>query len=477
MVKKIIWKFFGSFVFLTFIVVFVFYFFVSSKLQNNFERKITDELQSNAMLVGDILTGDILENKTEDVQRKIETLAEKLDLRITVVDVQGKVLGDSEEAPSLMKNHKDRLEIMRAVKDGFGQSTRFSDTLNYNMKYVAVRVDDSGKMLGVVRFALPLSDVQLRIQHIYRVVLLGAIVAVVIALTVAYFLSRSITFPISQMQEAAERIAKGDFSGKVAIKSKDELGELAKSLNIMAAELQQKIENLKQMDRVRTDFVANVSHELKTPLTLIKGYIETLQDRAINDPEKAGKFISIIKEHTNRLENIIEDLLSLSELELSKGCLNKTEIDLRKLIDEVVLSFGYALDTKRHTLSIDQQGDDFRIKADRDKIEQVIVNLIDNAVKYTIEAGQINISLVEQQNEITFTVRDNGIGIPGEDIERVFERFYRVDKARSRELGGTGLGLGIAKHIVMAHNGQISIKSEIHKGTKVLVRLPKGQES
>jgi two-component system phosphate regulon sensor histidine kinase PhoR len=447
---------------------------VSLKLQTSLESKISEELRSNAVLVGDILTADLLENNNENIQRKAESLAGKLDLRITVVDMQGIVLGDSEKAPSLMENHKDRLEITEAVEDGFGQSTRFSDTLNYDMKYVAVRVGDSGNTLGVVRFALPLSEVQLRIQHIYRVVLLGAIVAVVIAFTVAYFLSRSITFPISRMQEAAQRIAKGDFGKKVKIKSKDELGELAKSLNIMASELQQKMENLKQMDRVRTDFVANVSHELKTPLTLIKGYIETLQDRAINDTEKARKFISIIKEHANRLENIIEDLLSLSELELSKDCLTKTEFDLKKLIDEAAMGFGYALDTKGHVLSIDQQGDDFKIKADKDKIEQVIVNLIDNAIKYTNEAGQINILLLELQDEITITIRDNGIGIPKEDVNRVFERFYRVDKARSRELGGTGLGLGISKHIVLAHNGQISIESEINKGTKVLVRLPKG---
>jgi signal transduction histidine kinase len=471
--NKIIWKFFGVFALLTLIVIFVLYFFVSLKLQDNFEGKITDKLQSNAILVGDILTGDLLEHKDGSVQGKIKALAEKLNLRITVVDKQGKVLGDSDEDPSLMENHKDRPEIMKAVENGFGQSTRFSDTLEYNMKYVAVRVEDSGDILGVVRFALPFSEVQLQLQLIYRIVLFSAIVAVVIAFTVAYFLSRSITFPISRMQDAAQRIAKGDFSRKVEIKSRDELGQLAKSLNIMAAELQQKMENLRQMNKIRTDFVANVSHELKTPLTLIKGYIETLQDRAINDKDKANRFVSIIKEHTNRLENIIDDLLSLSELELSKDCLNKSEFNLRKLVDEVTLGFGYALDSKRHSLSMDLQGDDFRVKADRDKVEQVIVNLIDNAIKYTNEAGQINIFLIEHQSEITLIVKDNGIGIPEEDVNRVFERFYRVDKARSRKLGGTGLGLGIAKHIVLAHNGQIDIESEVKKGTKVLVRLPK----
>jgi len=473
MTRKIIWKFFGAFIFLTLIVVFVLYFFVSLKLQNSYEQKITEKLRSNAILVGDILTGDLLENKSRNIQKKVKTLAEKLNLRITVVDSNGKVLGDSDTEPSLMENHKDRLEIAEAFQGNYGQSTRFSDTLNYNMKYVAVRVDDSGNTLGVVRFALPLSEVQLQIQLIYRVILLSAIVAVVIALTVAYFLSRSITLPISRMQEAAQRITKGDFSRKVDIKSKDELGELAKSLNKMAGELQQKMENLRRMDKVRTDFVANVSHELKTPLTLIKGYIETLEDRSINDKEKTRRFISIIKEHTNRLENIIEDLLSLSELELSKDSLSKTDFNLKELIDEVTLSFGYALDAKRQILSVEQQDNDFRIKADRDKIEQVIVNLIDNAIKYTNEAGKINISLLEKENEYIFTVRDSGIGIPKEDMDRVFERFYRVDKARSRELGGTGLGLGIAKHIILAHRGQINIESEINKGTKVVVKLPK----
>ncbi len=471
--NKIIWKFFGTFALLALIAVFVLNFFVSLKLQDKYEQRISEELQSNAILVGEILKEDLIAGRNEDVQNKTKALADKLDLRITVLDRQGNIWGDSEKAPTLMESHEDRLEVIKALKDGFGQSTRFSDTLGYDMKYVAVRVDEGDEPLGVVRFALPLSAVQLQIQLIYRVVLVGAIVAIIISLTVAYFISRTITSPISRMQEVAQRITKGDFSRKVKIGSKDELGELAKSLNIMADELQQKIENLKRMDRVRTDFVANVSHELKTPLTLIKGYVETLEGQAIKDKEKAGKFISIIKEHTNRLENIIDDLLSLSELELSKNAIYKTEFDLKKLIDEVSLGFGHALDAKQQTLSINSQGDDFRIEADRDKIEQVIVNLIDNAIKYTKDTGRINISLLEHQNEITVTFQDNGIGIPKEDIDRVFERFYRVDKARSRELGGTGLGLGIAKHIILAHNGKIHIESEINEGTKVSVTLPK----
>lgn len=473
MKNRIIWKFFGAFAVLTLIVVLILNFFVSLRLRDSFEQRISEELKSNAILVGDILRDDLAEGDYEDIQQKTRQLADRLDLRITVIDRQGKVLGDSEQEPSLMEKHDDRLEVIEAMKESFGHSTRFSDTLNYNMKYVAVRLDQDDNILGIIRFALPLSQVQLEIRIIYRVVLFGAIAAIVIALIVAYFVSRSITFPIRQMKETAERIATGDFGSRVRIKSGDELGELAQSLNKMADELQQKIENLKQMYSMRTDFVANVSHELKTPLTLIKGYIETLEDRAMDDKSKSRKFISIIKEHSDRLGNIVDDLLSLSELELSKDCVQKTEFDLKKLIDEISLGFERALAKKKQTLTISSQGRDLIIKADRDKIEQLFVNLIDNAIKYTKESGRIELLLQEYDGEFCVTVKDDGIGIPKEHLDRVFERFYRVDKARSRELGGTGLGLSIAKHITIVHNGKITIESELNKGTKVSVTLLK----
>lgn len=471
--NSITWKLFTAFIFLTLIAVFALNFFVSLKLRDNFEQKISEKLQSNATLISNILKADLLEGKNEDIQKKTRTLAEKLDLRITIIDKDGKVLGDSEKEPYLMENHKDRPEIIKAMENGFGQSARFSNTLGYNMKYIAIRVDNDDQVLGVVRFALPLSEVQLEKRIIYKTLLIGAIVSILIALTIAYLVSRSITYPIREMNDTAQQIAKGDFSKRVKIRSEDELGELSKSLNLMADELQHKIENLKRLDRIRTDFVANVSHELKTPLTLIKGYIETLEDKAITDKEKIRKFISIAKKHVDRLENIINDLLSLSELELSKNYIEKTECDLKGLIDEVALGFGHALAAKQQTMNINSQGNDFKIQADRDKVEQVFVNLIDNAIKYTQEAGRIEVRLIEQDKAIVVTVEDNGIGIAKEHIDRVFERFYRVDKARSRQLGGTGLGLSIAKHIVLVHNGQIRIESEPNKGTKVFVTLPK----
>jgi two-component system phosphate regulon sensor histidine kinase PhoR len=276
------------------------------------------------------------------------------------------------------------------------------------------------------------------------------------------------------MKSIAERIARGDFSEKANIKGKNEVAELAESLNTMADELQVKIERLNRVDRVRSDFVANVSHELKTPLTSIRGFVETLEDGAINDKTNAARFLAIIKKHTQRLGNIIDDLLRLSELE-SGGRIEMAELDLKGLIDEVVMGFGHALSAKGQKLEVTATGS-FTIIGDRSKLEQVFVNLIDNAIKYTKQNGQIKVNLTEADGFIMVTVEDNGIGIPKEDVERVFERFYRVDKAHSREVGGTGLGLSIAKHIVLAHKGEICIDSESGKGTKVLVTLPKTQQ-
>ena len=242
--RSIIWKFFAACISLTLVTVFALNFFASLKLRRDFDRKISEKLRTNAILVGHILREQLRGGEPKVIQQKVESLADELDLRITVISSQGAVLGDSGTNPSEMTDHGDRPEVLKAMKDGFGQSTRPSETLGYNMKYVAVRISDEGEVLGVVRFAMPLSEVQLEMQVIYRAVLFGAVVALVIALTIAYFVSRSMTSPIREMKEIAQRLAQGDFSRKVRIKSQDELGELAKSLNTMADELQAKMENL-----------------------------------------------------------------------------------------------------------------------------------------------------------------------------------------------------------------------------------------
>lgn len=237
------------------------------------------------------------------------------------------------------------------------------------------------------------------------------------------------------------------------------------------------ISRLKELERIRQDFVANVSHELRTPLTTIKGYAETLLEGAMKE-EVAFQFVQVIKRHTDRLTKIVEDLLTLSKIE-SKECQLKMEVfSLRDLIDDAIGFVKEPAEKKKIFISQNEIPSFLTLKADRNYLEQVLINLLDNAIKYTPEGGRITISAIENDSEeIQFSVGDNGIGIPKEDLPRIFERFYRVDKGRSQELGGTGLGLSIVKHLVQAHGGRIWVESRLGEGSTfyfTLPSLPKG---
>ena len=469
----IIQKFLGAYLFLILVAILVLNLFVGFRFQDYYEKKITDKLTSNAILSGNIIKNDLIGADQKTIHRDVDRLAGELKLRITVIGVNGKVLGDSEQDPGLMENHLDREEVKAAMRNGYGESSRLSDTLSLRMKYVAVPVKDKGRIIGVIRLAVSLAEIEQELLLINRAFFLGGILAVLVTLVIGYFISRNISRPIRQIEKTAQSIAEGDLSKRADVNAGGEIGRLARSLNRMADELMAKMENLEKLDKIRTDFVANVSHELKTPLTSIKGFIETLEDGAIDDKGNARRFLAIIRKHSERLSNIINDLLKLAEIERESKVKGEGSFDMKALLDEVVWGFGHMLSKKSQQLNIDYNGTDFSIKAGKDEIEQVFVNLIDNAIKYTGEKGDIRISLFEKEDSIMATIEDNGIGIPEEDLDRVFERFYRVDKARSRELGGTGLGLSIVKHIVLSHKGHIDMESEVGKGTKITVIFPR----
>jgi len=232
------------------------------------------------------------------------------------------------------------------------------------------------------------------------------------------------------------------------------------------------ITEIRRLERIRSDFVANVSHELKTPLTSIKGFVETLLEGALSDKENSRHFLEIIQEHVDRLNNLINDLLDLSQVESRQIKLNTVEFNLKDLTDEILSAFKSHLKKKGLEVKNDLHTG-LSVKADKDRMEQVLTNLIDNAVKFNKEKGFIRIYCEELNDKIKVTVEDSGIGIPAKDIPRIFERFYRVDKARSRELGGTGLGLSIVKHIVELHGGSVGVESTEGLGSKFWFVLPK----
>jgi len=227
------------------------------------------------------------------------------------------------------------------------------------------------------------------------------------------------------------------------------------------------ISELKAVQRLKRDFVVNVSHELRTPLTAIKGFVETLQEETAGSERR---YLTIIARHTDRLINIVNDLLTLAEIE-EKNQLEYETINLSNLINDTVKIFEEKLQAKELGIAVEVEPKLIKIKADPFKLQQVFINLLDNAIKYT-EKGAISIRARRQENQVQIVIQDTGCGISREHLPRIFERFYVVDKARSRQLGGTGLGLAIAKHIVLLHSGRIEVESELSKGTRFIITLP-----
>ncbi|HHT9120313.1 MAG TPA: two-component system histidine kinase PnpS [Candidatus Hypogeohydataceae bacterium YC41] len=232
------------------------------------------------------------------------------------------------------------------------------------------------------------------------------------------------------------------------------------------------ITDLKKLEKTRVEFVANVSHELKTPLASIKGFVETLKDGAVDEPENARRFLGIIEKHSNRLDNLINDLLNLSRIELRETPLELKRIRLLSLIKKITTNLEDRIREKNHVLELLVKPEGLELVADEPLLDQALTNLLDNAIKYTPEGGRLSISAREDGGRIELSVADTGIGIPEQDLPRIFERFYRVDKARSREMGGTGLGLAIVKHIMLAHGGEARVKSQPGLGSTFTLSFP-----
>lgn len=240
--------------------------------------------------------------------------------------------------------------------------------------------------------------------------------------------------------------------------------------------LLQDITEHERLEKMRKEFVANVSHELKTPLTTIKSYAETMLEGGVEDPVMQVRFLQVIDDEADRMARLVRDLLQLSNLDYQQMKWDPKPVDLQGLMDKVVRNLEHSIHEKKHTLVYDPPASALYTYGDEDAIEQVIINIISNAIKYTPEQGELRLYLEEEQSTVSLTVQDNGIGIPSQDMPRIFERFYRVDKARSREMGGTGLGLSIAQQIIEAHGGSIHLYSRESKGTRVVIRLPKVKE-
>lgn len=591
-------KIFLHYIILIIIGVSITGFFTSQLAQRFYKYEVEERLINTATLIQYQVSEDISKGNPIDYDRAAKDYAailnrsvqtntsnKKLNARVTFINFDGNVVGESQANYQEMENHLDRKEVKEAIQGRIGKDTRFSNTLKVEFLYVAIPLNASRVIL---RVSVPLVRIKRINEIIWYYTIAGIFAGLLLTALLALKFSDSITHPVNELISISREISLGNYSKRVNIRPTDELGQLADTFNGMAFQLEKTvadlkdknlkvdsimdsmtngivavdtrfriilinaiaceifgikndsdiigtnilesirnnqinsflresieknissvneitigppegkvlrvytnpikskdsdgpnsggiisihdITNVKKLEQIRTEFVSNVTHELKTPLTSIRGFIETLRGGAINDKEVADKFLEIIDIEAERLYMLINDILQLSEIESKQKDTNVGTYNLKSIIEEVVSILEGVAQKKGVELSFEADKN-IKIVANKDRIKQMLINLIDNAIKYNVKSGSVNIRAFKAEGKIVITVKDTGIGIPAEHIPRIFERFYRVDKGRSRSMGGTGLGLSIVKHIVNLYNGDIKVNSEPGVGTEFIVQLP-----
>jgi two-component system, OmpR family, phosphate regulon sensor histidine kinase PhoR len=564
------------------------FFYLSFHLKTYLDSNLNASLRRELTLGRDFLETSLKDRDgLLDAPRLADRIGKNLGMRVTIIARDGKVVGDSDldaEQLKVVENHANRPEVLAAFAKGFGESKRYSYTIKKYLLYAAIPFGGE-KPVGVLRFAIPLTDVKSLEEKFQKVVFFSLGLVLFLSLGFTFVLAVLVSRPLREMAGIAQAMAKGDFTRRPSVVARDEVGELARAINYMSNEIQLMIEQsrqegekldavlssmsegvmvvnkegeillmnpsmrkfffvdtppegrrpaeiirntavldiltrmssgkdgmvseeialltpeertcrvnavamikdsrfdgavlvfhdisqLRRLEKIRQDFVANVSHELRTPVSSIKGYAEALLAGAIDDPKNAREFISVIYDNGERLAKLINDLLDLAKIESGKMQIVLLPVALRPVVDRCLGILEKLVAKKSLKITVNMPETLPKVSADESKLEQVFLNLLDNAVKYTPEGGAVKVRAVLQENVICVEIEDTGVGIPEEDLPRIFERFYRVDKARSRELGGNGLGLSIVKRIVFAHRGEVSVVSETGRGSTFSITLP-----
>ncbi|TCS83566.1 two-component system histidine kinase PnpS [Tepidibacillus fermentans] len=560
--------------------------FLTKLIEDTYIDAIGDRLTKESTLLGEEISWAMNFAETTALRKDATRIKEKLNARVTMIDIHGYVLAESDFDQKKMENHASRPEFKQALAGGVGKEIRYSRTLGMEMLYIASPVYYEKHLVGAIRLAIPFQEIKNSINYFWYSLVFSLTIVFLITIFISNQVATKITRPIEHITYIAKRITNRDYHARVQVHSKDEIGQLAAVINLMADSLQNQIEmihenqsklstvlnnmtsgiilvdrkgkiilanpalewllgvkveelvgkyhmevghnyllselierslntgesirteidtyyptkksldsslapihdakgeingvvavlhditKLKNLENMRKEFVANVSHELRTPITAVRGFAETLLDGAMKDEEICKSFLQIIYKESDRLHRLIHDLLDLSKIEFNQDLLKYTLVDLKPFIESTIEMVRP--EALKKELTIIEELNPIQAEVDEDRIRQVVINLLTNAIAYTPPKGTITIRLYEDSEEIfTIEVEDTGIGIPKKSLPRIFERFYRVDKARSRESGGTGLGLAIVKHIVESHSGNIRVESEVQKGTKFSILLPK----
>ncbi len=588
MPRKLFWKLALTFFTLLVFVLLAMDFLAERTLRNSYENEGYQELQAlSRVLEQQPLQLTITPPQSPEELASLRAWvgrAASSGVRVTVISSDGTVLADSSSDTGTMESHAQRPEVIDALQNGVGRSTRYSVTVKQSLLYYAKRQSLSNGGFFIVRLALPMDGVDEALGRFRAKLLLWSLLILLLAGAACLLISRSFTDRIERLREFSRRVAEGDFRPLPPDGKGDTLEALGGSLNQTAARLDRTIRTLteernlssailgsmvegvavvngaerlvfanpgfaeilgldvppvsgsslleivrqrelidavrlvlsgeprveaeivtgtlrqhffaatvasvragetsgavivlhditalRKLERIRRDFVANVSHEFRTPLTAIQGFSETLIAGAINDPNNRDRFLAIILDHSRRLARLTEDLLRLSEMDAERLELEVRRVSVTQLVESCYETAQRRAAEKSLVLSLELPDNLPDIAGDTRRLQEVLQNLLDNAIQYTLPNGKIVLSAESKNEEVILTVSDSGIGIPQSDQPRIFERFYRVDAARSREAGGTGLGLAIAKHLIEVHGGRIWVESEIGVGSSFHFSVP-----
>ncbi len=588
--KRLVWHLYPTYILLAVLVLIGLGWYVSVVLKSFHYAQTAADLKARAELVAEQLHGSFSMDNAAQLATKVRILGERSGTRITIIREDGVVLADSDEDSTRMENHGKRPEVVSTQSREYGQAVRFSRTLGQTLMYVAIPFVENDQVLGTVRTAISVSDIDETLIQVYRRLVLAGVLIIIIAAPVSWLLSRRISRPLEQMTAAAQRFSQGQLDVPLIESGSVETSRLAKALNSMAGDLSELIEkeveqrseieailgcmvegiiaidnneqiirlntaaadlfgvstkvdpgcpiqglirhsgllrfvtealqaqgpledelvllspekrylhvqaapltgklherigvlivlhdltHMRQLESVRRDFVANVSHELKTPITAIRGAVETLLDEEGFD-QACQRFLQIIFKQSERLNALVEDLLDLSRIEQGSkdGSWELEETRLMPLLEEAKGGCESLLARQQTRLKV-VCGEDLRARVNAPLLEQAIINLLSNAIKYSPSGSEVMIEAKDLSEEVTISVKDTGPGIAEEHLPRLFERFYRIDQARSRDLGGTGLGLAIVKHICNAHGGKVTVQSQVGQGSIFTMILPKNHK-
>jgi len=412
------------------------------------------------------------------INDRLEVLARLLSANTAIMDTNGNILY-GQTANNQLPN-KIILEETFKAKLLSDNNVIFAGKIagvTEEMFLVAVPLKQDKNIIGSVVIISPLSQMKEHVDSIKVIVLFGALIGIFLATVLSILVSRKLIRPLARMEETARRIAEGEFGRQIEVTSEDEVGRLGRSFNRMSTQLREKIEAIERLDRLRQELLSDVSHELRTPLTVIQGFSEAVLDGLVKSKEQEQLYLRNIIDESKRLRRLVDELLDLKGMEAAQIFDEMEFVVLNKLVQITVERLRHMANSKKIELTITVPDKTITALGNIDRLKQVLTNLLDNAIKHSEAGGAVGVVLGTKNTDAFISVKNSGPGIPREELENIWERFYKVDKSRSRRGNGTGLGLSIVKKVVEMHGGEVSAESEPGHGAIFTVYLPSTEQA